>query len=102
MNDAKKEELLLEIAKKLPVLVCSLVEKTSSVGQGEGYHPPPDSNQPTWCTCRNCREMPKDEERKCCGFQPNDCLSKLPVSTLKYIIVTLTSFSYIQKIILRN
>ena len=37
--------------------------------------PPP----PNWCTCTNCKEMPTDVERKCCGANgPQYCVSTLP------------------------
>ena len=44
--------------------------------------PPPSGPQvrdkPTWCICHNCREMPTDVERKCCGQQTHSCIAMLP------------------------
>ncbi|XP_039670115.1 P2X purinoceptor 7-like [Perca fluviatilis] len=42
----------------------------------------PPSSVLTWCMCGNCREMPTDRERKCCGQGPNHCISLLPHFTL--------------------
>lgn len=35
-----------------------------------------------WCVCGNCREMPTDLERKCCGQQTANCISRLPSFSL--------------------
>lgn len=35
-----------------------------------------------WCVCGNCREVPTDLERKCCGQQPVHCISRLPSFSL--------------------
>ncbi len=31
-----------------------------------------------WCTCGNCRDMPTDREKKCCGQDSVNCVSQLP------------------------
>ncbi|XP_071490597.1 P2X purinoceptor 7-like [Diadema antillarum] len=37
-----------------------------------------------WCSCNHCQDMPSDDERLCCGFGVNDCLSRHP--TLENIV----------------
>ena len=48
-----------------PSLMFDLAHMTS------GPQPQPPVAQPTWRVCANCKEMPMDIERKCCG-QPAD------------------------------
>ncbi|XP_065153424.1 P2X purinoceptor 7-like [Paramisgurnus dabryanus] len=39
---------------------------------------PPVTGHMHWCVCSNCRDMPTDIERLCCGQHPDSCISKLP------------------------
>lgn len=39
---------------------------------------PPVAGRMHWCVCSNCRDMPTDTERLCCGQPPDHCISKLP------------------------
>lgn len=49
------------------------------IHQDEGGAPPfAEIPGVPWCTCGNCREMPTDLEKKCCGKEPADCVSLLP------------------------
>lgn len=48
-----------------------------------GHSAPPrrsaaTENQPTWCRCAHCREMPTDVEKKCCLHTPENCISTVP------------------------
>uniref|UniRef100_A0A8C6NSQ6 P2X purinoreceptor 7 intracellular domain-containing protein n=1 Tax=Nothobranchius furzeri TaxID=105023 RepID=A0A8C6NSQ6_NOTFU len=36
------------------------------------------SNQPSWCVCSHCRDMPTDLEKKCCQKPPQTCISTVP------------------------
>ena len=67
--------LMLKVVSYQPALVMSLLEK----GDGRGYHPSASSTSPSWCKCNNCREMPTEDERKCCGYIPKNCVSLEPV-----------------------
>ena len=39
---------------------------------------PSDPQQPAWCICTKCKELPTDLERKCCGQLLDSCVSMLP------------------------
>ncbi|KAG5282112.1 hypothetical protein AALO_G00052340 [Alosa alosa] len=39
---------------------------------------PPTVPGMPWCTCTHCRDMPTNQERKCCGQNPATCVSLLP------------------------
>ena len=44
--------------------------------------PPPD--QPDWCTCTYCREMPEGE-KVCCKENSERCHSRMPVNIIFFI-----------------
>ena len=44
--------------------------------------PSSTSQQPSWCVCGNCREMPTQEERLCCGKTPEYCITRLLVISI--------------------
>ncbi|XP_070554571.1 P2X purinoceptor 7-like [Ptychodera flava] len=76
MSSEEKDNLILEMVERNPSMVFDLV-KTPAPQQG--YHPPPSANQPSWCICSHCREMPTLPERKCCNKQPEFCISEITV-----------------------
>ena len=43
---------------------------------------PPVSENPDWCKCGNCRQMPQVVENLCCKKSPEMCISKIPEFTL--------------------
>ncbi|XP_077862827.1 P2X purinoceptor 7-like, partial [Saccoglossus kowalevskii] len=71
-----KDKILMQMVDNQPSLVFNLVEERSA--QLEGYHPSSSTNNPEWCICRNCRQMPTQAERRCCGRLPESCISGLP------------------------
>ncbi|VDI69370.1 Hypothetical predicted protein [Mytilus galloprovincialis] len=70
--------LLKRISKAQPSFVLNILDN-SNVGNGQPAGPePPKPDQPSWCSCSNCREMPTQQERLCCKRQPMNCHSRLP------------------------
>ncbi|XP_057201426.1 uncharacterized protein LOC130561239, partial [Triplophysa rosa] len=59
--------------------MTTLEEPREPIHQDE-HGAPPFAEIPglPWCACGNCREMPTDLERKCCGKEPAHCVSLLP------------------------
>ena len=59
-----------------------LVFDALAMHQGRHGAPPPTGTQLPWCVCGNCKEMPTDLERRCCGQDPANCISRLPSLSL--------------------
>ena len=70
------KEIMVKVLEYQPGLIVTLLERGDP---NQGHHPEPTTSQPGWCKCGNCREMPTDAERKCCGLTAINCLSKHPV-----------------------
>lgn len=64
-----------------PALMFSIMEAEKY--QPDGHHPPPGPDQPSWCCCGKCRNMPTDIEKLCCGY--GNCLSLVP--EMQYLIL---------------
>jgi hypothetical protein len=76
MSEEKAKEVLLEVVEKQPGIIFDILDV---VGNPGGYHPQPGQTAPQWCVCGNCREMPSADERVCCGYIPQHCISLSPV-----------------------
>ncbi|XP_052085223.1 P2X purinoceptor 7-like [Mytilus californianus] len=70
-------DLVLSMFDKDPSIMLNIVDRNSQT-EIQGYHPRPESNAPSWCVCTKCREMPTEEEKKCCRQTPQNCTSTLP------------------------
>ena len=76
INELK--ELVTAMLEYQLALIMALQEKGDP---SQGHHPDPSSStSPDWCKCGKCCEMPTDQERKCCGYIPANCLSEHPFS----------------------
>ena len=82
MEAEKLRALVLKLVEREPGLVFDLCEEDAPPP------PPPPGNLaavPSWCRCGNCRRMPSDLEDKCCGCQPQNCVSKRDVSLFYFL-----------------
>uniref|UniRef100_A0A8C5E7Q6 P2X purinoreceptor 7 intracellular domain-containing protein n=1 Tax=Gouania willdenowi TaxID=441366 RepID=A0A8C5E7Q6_GOUWI len=68
-------QLLQRCLSREPSMTFDLLHITSANAPAPGTQV---SNQLSWCVCNNCRDMPRDVECKCCGQQPEACISILP------------------------
>ncbi|CAL8363129.1 unnamed protein product [Boreogadus saida] len=69
-------ELCLE---REPSLIFDLLAMSIPHPTSDPQQPgPSDPQQPAWCICTKCKEMPTDIERKCCGQLLDSCVSMLP------------------------
>ncbi|XP_038136202.1 P2X purinoceptor 7-like [Cyprinodon tularosa] len=81
-EDARIQSLDLQQAREIlrgaltrdPSLMFDLAHRTSGP---PGPQPQPPAAQPTWCVCTNCKEMPTDIERKCCGEPADSCIAMM-------------------------
>ena len=78
MDGEALQDFALQVLDNQPGLVFNLLAPIEH--QPGGYHPAPEVQSPEWCSCRNCRQMPTERERQCCGQQPTYCISRLEAS----------------------
>ncbi|KAK3097958.1 hypothetical protein FSP39_014848, partial [Pinctada imbricata] len=78
IGEDQLRSLVMRLCQRNPSFVLDVWnESTASQIQG-GYHPPPNSEAPSWCLCSFCREMPTEAERVCCRQVPVNCYSRVP------------------------
>ena len=76
-------EILHEAAERDPQLLFDIIERRDKRLRERTPEPQPSrTNMPDWCICTFCRDMPTEEERVCCGKQPELCISRLAVCSL--------------------
>lgn len=63
-----------EILEYQPGLVFDVLQRWRN---RHGAPSPAGSPVVPWCSCGNCREMPTDREKQCCGQDPQNCFSTL-------------------------
>ena len=131
MSAERRDELVMEIIQSEPQLILDLLTdkgRVTGVGEegdgdadntanddavlGDNSVPGPSSepqNFPPWCVCKSCQEMTADQDKVCCGLQPNNCLSKTPEFRVlcldRMVLVTATRMNndhYAQSAILNH
>lgn len=68
-------ELATELFQREPGLMFDALMMIQR--RNEAPPAPAGVQEAPWCVCGNCREMETDMERKCCGMEPENCISRL-------------------------
>ena len=87
LSEEKRSGLINEVVERQPELVMELLQQQQ---QPDGEPSPLPPSTPWWCKCGKCIDTPEmsDQERLCCGCQPQNCVSEREVSIdmlVKYI-----------------
>ncbi|XP_071172186.1 P2X purinoceptor 7-like [Mytilus edulis] len=69
---------VLEACRSQPSLMFTILNRTSLQPNNPVNPEENNRNQPSWCRCSFCRDMPTEQERVCCRQIPNNCHSRLP------------------------
>lgn len=77
LEGERAKEILCLAVDRQPGLILDILDRVEPAQPG-GFHPRPGGSSPPWCSCNRCRDMPTVEERVCCGYMPEYCLSQLP------------------------
>jgi len=91
-------EVIKQVSRAQPSFLLNILDK-SDVGNGQPGPEPPHPDQPSWCSCSYCREMPTQQERLCCKRQPLNCHSRLPVRLQQYNLERKATMSFFEFLI---
>jgi hypothetical protein len=74
----------MELLRRQPAVFADMVNGQIGamvVAPPEPRHepPPPENESPNWCNCGQCREMPTQEENKCCCQTAMPCITTQPL-----------------------
>lgn len=70
----QSQEILMRVLDRDPAVIFDILSHSAPSGTSATL----TENQPTWCRCSRCREMPTDLEKKCCQQAPENCISISP------------------------
>ena len=80
MPEERARSLLSELAVRMPGLVHDILDILHEEPLPASHY----TSVAPWCKCGNCREMPTQTERVCCGMKPQHCLKDRPVSVSQF------------------
>ncbi|XP_063971418.1 uncharacterized protein LOC129261234 [Lytechinus pictus] len=76
MTRQEIENLLFKAIERRPGMVFDVMYASGGDGSAPSGSPPSPCGEPGlhWCRCGNCRDMPTDAEKLCCGKSPEECV----------------------------
>ena len=80
MSETQMRELLQMAALRAPPMMWDLLTTHRRLGTPAPPEHDDVDDDLSWCVCQHCRPMPTKQERKCCRFKPEHCLSRRHVS----------------------
>lgn len=91
LTEDESKAMLKEIANRQPALIldiAGILSRRQQSDEPSSHESPgpadPQPSQPSWCVCRKCPPMDRDEDKVCCGMAPQFCNSMRPVSFLYF------------------
>ncbi|XP_062581904.1 uncharacterized protein LOC134243685 [Saccostrea cucullata] len=78
LSPEQMRDTLQRVVRENPEYLFTILDSTQPSAGGSGHPPPEGSQQPSWCSCTFCREMPTQRERLCCKRNQDSCVSRVP------------------------